>query len=98
MFGTIFTAIAVGATSIFLIKKFHLNTIQGEPIKLLDKKFNKGQIFGGLLFGFGWAITGACPGPIYALIAPSGGAAIVILISAVFGTWVYGHFREKLPH
>jgi uncharacterized protein len=98
MFGTIFTAIAVGATSIFLIKKFDIKTIHGEPIKILDNKFNKGQIYGGLLFGFGWAITGACPGPIYALIAPSGGEAIVILVSAVLGTWVYGRFRDKLPH
>ena len=98
MFGTIFTAIAVGAVSIFIIKKFNIKTIEGETVRIPDKTFNKGQIYGGLLFGFGWAITGACPGPIYALIAPSGGVAIVILVSAVFGTWVYGYFREKLPH
>jgi uncharacterized membrane protein YedE/YeeE len=98
MFGTIFTAIAVGATSIYLIKKYHLKTIEGEPIKIQDKVFNKGHVYGGLLFGFGWAITGACPGPIYALIAPTGGAILVVFLSALAGTWVYGRLRNKLPH
>ncbi len=98
MFGTIFTAIAVGATSIYLIKKYHLKTIEGEPIKIRDKNFSKGHIYGGLLFGFGWAITGACPGPIYALVAPTDGAILVVFLSALAGTWVYGRLRNKLPH
>ena len=61
MFGVIGTAVVVGAISVFLIKKFNVKTIHGEVIKIADKEFNKGQIYGGLLFGFGWALTGACP-------------------------------------
>jgi uncharacterized membrane protein YedE/YeeE len=98
MFGTIFTAIAVGATSIFLLKKFHLKTLEGETVNIPNKSFNKGHIYGGLLFGLGWAITGACPGPIYALVAPTAGSILLILVSALAGTWVYGRLRNKLPH
>src|SRR6476620_6647228 len=67
MYGVIGSAVAVGAISVFLIKKFRLKTIYGEPIEFINKKFNKGNIIGGLIFGFGWAITGACPGPLFAL-------------------------------
>ena len=62
------------------------------------KKFNKGQIYGGLLFGFGWAMTGACPGPLFALIGSGATVIIVTLFSAIVGTWVYGFLRDKLPH
>src|SRR6266705_3014078 len=61
-------------------------------------KFTKGQVHGGLLFGFGWAITGACPGPLFALIGSGTTVIIVTLLSAVAGTWAYGYLREKLPH
>jgi len=60
--------------------------------------FQKGQIFGGLLFGFGWAITGACPGPLFALIGAGFGVVMVTLTAAIAGTYVYGLLREKLPH
>jgi uncharacterized membrane protein YedE/YeeE len=98
MFGVIGSAVVVGAISVFLIKKFHIKTIYGEPIKFTPKTFNKGQIFGGLLFGFGWAITGACPGPLFAQIGTGATVIMVTLLSAVLGTWVYGYFRDKLPH
>ena len=98
MFGVIGSAIAVGMISVFIIKKFKLKTIDGEPIRLDKKKFTKGQIYGGLLFGFGWAMTGACPGPLFALIGNGTTVIIVTLFSAIMGTWVYGYFREKLPH
>jgi hypothetical protein len=84
--------------SFFIIKKFKLKTIDGELIKFDIKKFNKGQIYGGLLFGFGWALTGACPGPLFAQIGTGATVVIVTLFSAIAGTWVYGYFREKLPH
>ena len=84
--------------SVFLIKKFVIKTIYGEKIEFHSKKFNKGQIFGGLIFGFGWAITGACPGPLFAQIGSGATVVIVTLLSAVAGTWVYGLLREKLPH
>lgn len=98
MYGVIGSAIAVGMLSVWLIKKFKVKTIYGEEISFHPKKFNKGQVYGGLLFGFGWALTGACPGPLFAQIGTGAVAVVVVLLSAIAGTWVYGYFREQLPH
>jgi uncharacterized membrane protein YedE/YeeE len=98
MYGVIGTAILTGMISIWLIKRFNIKTIHGESIVIAPKKFNKGQIYGGLIFGFGWAITGACPGPLFAQIGTGALVVTITLLSAIFGTWVYGYFREKLPH
>ncbi|MFN5044685.1 MAG: DUF6691 family protein, partial [Bacteroidota bacterium] len=98
MFGVIGSAVAVGALSVFLIKKLKIKSIQGEEILLPEKTFNKGQIYGGLLFGFGWAMTGACPGPLFAQLGYGATTIIVTILSAIAGTWVYGKFREQLPH
>src|SRR5689334_5140604 len=68
MYGLIGSAVVTGMISVWLIRKFKVKTIYGEPIELHPKQFNKGQVYGGLLFGAGWALTGACPGPLYALI------------------------------
>lgn len=97
MYGVIGTAVVVGALSVFLIKKFKVKTIHGEEITFQDKTFNKGQVIGGLLFGLGWAMTGACPGPLFAQIGTGAFAIAVTLLSAVAGTWVYGYFRNRLP-
>ena len=98
MYGIIGSAIFVAMISIFLIKKFNVKSIYGEEIVFQDKKFSVGQIYGGLIFGFGWAITGACPGPLYAQIGTGAVAVAVTLLSAIVGTWFYGYIREKLPH
>jgi uncharacterized protein len=98
MYGVIGTAVVVGMISVFLIKKFQIKTINNETIKLSPKTFNKGQILGGLIFGFGWALTGACPGPLFAQIGSGFGVVAVTLLSAIAGTWTYGFLREKLPH
>lgn len=98
MFGIIGSAVITGMISIFLLKKFNIKTIEGETIKIAPKTFNKGQIYGGLLFGFGWAMTGACPGPLFAQIGTGASVVAVTLLSAIAGTWVYGLLREKLPH
>lgn len=98
MFGIIGSAVVVGAISVFLIKKFKMKSFAGETIAFKDKIFNKGQIIGGLLFGFGWAITGACPGPLFAQIGSGATVVLITLFSAVGGTWIYGYLREKLPH
>lgn len=98
MYGVIGTAVAVGALSVFLIKKLRIKTIYGEPITFHPKTFNKGQIFGGLLFGFGWAMTGACPGPLFAQVGTGATVILISILSAIAGTWVYGYFRDKLPH
>ncbi len=98
MYGVIGTAVAVGALSVFLIKKLKIKTIYGEAVNFHPKEFNKGQIYGGLMFGFGWAMTGACPGPLFAQIGTGVLATGVTLLSAIAGTWVYGYIRERLPH
>lgn len=98
MFGVIGSAIVVGIISVFIIKKFKVRSIDGEPIHFEKKKFSKGQVYGGLLFGFGWALTGACPGPLFAQIGTGATVIIVTLFSAIIGTWVYGYLRERLPH
>ena len=98
MYGVIGSAVITGIISVFIIKKLNVKTIYGEKIELPAKKFNKGQIYGGLLFGFGWALTGACPGPMFAQIGTGALVVIVSVLSAIAGTWTYGYFREKLPH
>lgn len=98
MYGVIGSAVITGIISVWLIKKFNIKTINGEQIEFPNKKFSKGQVYGGLLFGFGWAITGACPGPLFALIGSGFTVTIVTLLSAVAGTWFYGLIRKKLPH
>ncbi|MBK8556288.1 MAG: YeeE/YedE family protein [Lewinellaceae bacterium] len=98
MYGVIGTAVVVGVISVWLIKKLKAKTIYGEPIEFHDKVFNKGNIYGALIFGLGWAMTGACPGPLYAQIGTGALVISITLLSAIAGTWVYGYFREKLPH
>ena|ERR1022692_2436337 len=98
MYGVIGSAVVTGMISVLFIKKFKIKTIHGEDIKLYPKKFNIGQVYGGLIFGFGWALTGACPGPLFALIGTGALIILVPLLSAIAGTWVYGVVREGLPH
>jgi uncharacterized membrane protein YedE/YeeE len=98
MYGIIGSAVLVGAISVWLIRKFNIKTIYGETITFPTKKFSKGQVYGGLIFGLGWAITGACPGPLFAQIGTGATVIIVTLLSAIAGTWVYGRTRNHLPH
>lgn len=98
MYGVIGTAVIVGVISVFIIKRFKIKTLSGEEIKIEPKTLNKGQIYGGLLFGFGWALTGACPGPLFAQIGSGFTVVIVTFLSAVLGTWMYGYLKDKLPH
>ena len=98
MFGVIGSAVLVGMLGVWVIKKFKLKTIYGEAEEIPKKKFSKGQIYGGLIFGLGWALTGACPGPLFAQIGTGATVIIVTLFSAISGTWIYGLLRDKLPH
>jgi uncharacterized membrane protein YedE/YeeE len=98
MFGVIGTAVVVGMISVQIIKRKKVKSFEGELIVIHDKEFNKGQIYGGLIFGLGWALTGACPGPLFAQIGAGFTAVIVTFLSAVMGTWVYGKYKDKLPH
>lgn len=96
MYGIIGSAVVVGMISVWLIKKFNIKTIYGETIEVHTKTFNRGQIFGGLIFGMGWAITGACPGPLFAQIGTGATVTAVTLLSAIAGTWIYGLLRDRL--
>lgn len=98
MYGVIGSAVIVGMISVFLIKKFNIKTLDGETVIFHPKVFQKGQIYGGLIFGLGWAITGACPGPLFAQIGSGYLTVIVTLLSAIAGTWTYGFFKDKLPN
>jgi uncharacterized membrane protein YedE/YeeE len=98
MYGIIGSAILVGMVSVWFIKRFQAKTISGQAIVILTKKFHWGNVYGGLIFGLGWAITGACPGPLFAQIGSGFGVIIITLLSAIAGTWVYGLLRDKLPH
>lgn len=98
MYGIIGSAVVVGIISVWLIKKYNIKTIYGNEIKIEPKKFSKGNIFGGLIFGLGWAMTGACPGPLFALVGSGQMVILVVLLSAIMGTYVYGVIKDKLPH
>jgi uncharacterized membrane protein YedE/YeeE len=98
MYGLMFSAVLVGMISVQLIKRFNVRTLSGEPITIEPKQFTWGNVIGGTLFGLGWALIGACPGPLYALIGAGVWVIAVGFLAAIAGTWVYGVMREKLPH
>jgi uncharacterized protein len=91
------SAVAVGALSVFLIKRFHPATISGEPLSIPGKSLNKGTVIGGFLFGLGWFITGTCPGPIYAQIGSGEFFAFFTLAGALLGVWLFALLKPKLP-
>jgi len=98
MYGVIGSAVVAGMISVLIIKRFKLRSVDGEAIIIPKKEFTWGNVYGGLIFGIGWAITGACPGPLFALIGSGFLVISVTLLSAIAGTWVYGLVQSKLPH
>ncbi|PKP14702.1 MAG: transporter [Bacteroidetes bacterium HGW-Bacteroidetes-23] len=99
MYGIIGTAIVTGIIGIQIIKRKNLKDIDGMPIEILDKeKGNTRYWIGGILFGLGWALVGACPGPIFILIGAGFYNVAFVLLGAIFGTFLYGLFKDKLPH
>lgn len=100
MYGVIGSAVFVAAISTLLFKRSGIRDMFGREVIIPDKEMNKGfnQAAGGLIFGFGWALTGACPGPIYSLMGAGYTVMVVALIAALFGTWLYGSLKHKLPH
>ena len=97
MYGIFITAVPVGALSIFLMTKLRVHAKTGEPIQRPVKQFRKGYVFGGMIFGFGWALTGTCPGPIYAQIGAGYLVTLAMFVAALMGTWAYAYLRPWLP-
>lgn len=99
MYGIIGTAIVTGVIGIQIIKRKNLKDIDGMPIEVLDKeKGNARYWIGGIMFGLGWALVGACPGPIFILLGAGFYNVAFVLMGAIFGTFLYGLFKNKLPH
>lgn len=99
MYGIIGVAVVMGTLIHFLIKKYDVKNIFGDVIQFQDKpKTYKASLLGGTIFGLGWAMTGACPGPLYVLAGHGYWIILVIILSALLGTFVYGALRSKLPH
>lgn len=98
MYGIIGSALILGIIGVQLIKKKGLKSFDGQPIVLAPKKKGlKKYFFGGIIFGFGWALAGACPGPIYTLIGAGYFSILLVLVGAVLGTFLYGLLQKKLP-
>ena len=99
MYGIIGTAVVLGVLAVFLIKKFRMKDTQGNPITFQNKdKSWPRYIIGGSIFGLGWALTGACPGPMFVNIGYGYWAMIIVVIGALAGTYLYGLIKDKLPH
>lgn len=99
MYGIMGSAIATGMLSIYLIRKYRVKTVSGGEVQLTAKEYTpKANLTGGIIFGIGWALTGACPGPIYALIGTGLTVFVVVLAAAVLGALAYGLMKDKLPH
>lgn len=99
MYGVIGTAVVLGIITIQIIKRYKIKTLSGDPIAIEPKQFSIPRyLIGGIIFGMGWALTGACPGPLFILLGNGIGVAAIVIASALFGTYVYGLVRNKLPH
>ncbi|MFT4762496.1 MAG: putative membrane protein YedE/YeeE [Paraglaciecola sp.] len=99
MYGIIGTAVILGATMVALVKKMQGKTINGETIKFNPKNMSIPRyLFGGIIFGLGWAMTGACPGPMFTLLGHGIWSILLVIISSIFGTYLYGVLRSRLPH
>jgi len=99
MYGIIGTAVVLGALLTFVLKKISAKNISGSAISFQRKERTIVRyLFGGIIFGLGWALTGACPGPMFTLVGHGVWSMLIVIASATFGTYVYGALREKLPH
>jgi hypothetical protein len=99
MYGIIGTAVVTGIIVVALSKRFNWKTFAGQDFKLNPKQMSIPRyLFGGTIFGLGWALTGACPGPMFTLLGHGVWLIGLVIISATFGTYAYGALRDKLPH
>lgn len=99
MYGIIGTAVILGVIGVYLIKKFRVKDTQGNPITFQNKEKSwKKYLIGGSIFGLGWALTGACPGPMFVNVGHGYWAMLIVILGALIGTYLYGLFQKKLPH
>ena len=99
MFGIFGSAVLVGGLTVILIKRFQLKTVNGQEVIIQKKPLQPtAHIIGGVLFGFGWVLTGLCVAPVFALLGTGYVAALPIFLGALAGVYIYGRFRESLPH
>tara|TARA_R110000868_G_scaffold358350_1_gene620063 strand:+ start:701 stop:1114 length:414 start_codon:yes stop_codon:yes gene_type:complete len=99
MYGIIGSAVLLGILFLWLIKKFKIKTIEGDYVNLPPKdKSIARYILGGTIFGLGWALAGACPGPMYILLGTGVYSMVIVIIAAMLGTFIYGLLKDKLPH
>lgn len=99
MFGIIGTAVAIGIIGVYLIKKYKLKDIDGQSIVIPTKDEGwKRALLGGIIFGLGWALTGACPGPMFINVGAGYLVMLLVIFGAVLGTYIYGMLKDKLPH
>ncbi len=98
MYLVIVSAVVVGAIAIQIIKRLGMSTLTGDPISLKAKPFTKGTVIGGVLFGMGWAVTGACPGPVYAQVGSGEWMALVTFGGVFLVALLYAWLRPRLPH
>ena len=100
MYGVIGSAVAVGSLGLWLIRRFNLRTVNGDPITVPPKTLGNGirYIAGGSIFGLGWGLVGACPGPLFAQIGTGATVMLVTAAAAYAGAWTYGWLRPSLPH
>ena len=99
MYGIIGSAVILGVILVWLIKRSRLKSIEGEEITFnpKDRVFTRYMV-GGTIFGLGWALAGACPGPMFVLVGTGVFSMLIVIAAAILGTFVYGLLRKKLPH
>lgn len=99
MYGVIGTAVLIGIVVMQLVRRKKLKTVDGTPIMIDEKHMSIPRyLIGGTIFGFGWALTGACPGPLFILLGNGVSVILVVIASALLGTYTYGILRSRLPH
>jgi len=100
MYGIIGMAVVTAAISLNAIQRLGVRDAEGQPLRLAPKTLGSGvrYLAGGTVFGFGWALTGACPGPLVALVGAGVPVMLIAILSALVGTWTYGALRPRLPH
>ena len=99
MYGIIGSALAIGVIGVQIIKKFRIKAVGGAEMKLHPKKKSIARyLIGGIIFGLGWALAGACPGPMYVLVGAGYYSILIVIGGALLGTFVYGLLRDRLPH